>query len=157
MKNIFTYLIILIFLCGCKVHHEETLSSQEPTSLLYNINESASIIMQLIKKDQLHSLLLNERKEETLSFIKNFSPAEMAFEAEVLSNQNPVLILYYSMNDPGLQEIHTILTKIGDDKIHSLKIVKIDVQELFKLADQAMIDSTPTLILIHQRKEVDRI
>jgi hypothetical protein len=149
-------LMLMIVLPGCSNNQQEK-NDQHPQTEVYDLNESTNIILSLLKKEELH-LILDEsenNKEKIDTLLKNFSPSEMAFEAEVLSQEKPVVIFYFDPTENN-DEIMAKLTELATKYNDVLKFVKIDREKLFKITEQGAVDVFPTLMIIHNRAEVIR-
>ncbi len=169
MKHIFlSLLVILPFLPGCTSHEVEQnhkLPSAEEVKknqaeIVVDLNESAQIIVELLKKNNISSILTPEalQSEDTIdTLLKNFSPAQMAFEAEVLNFIDPVILLYYDASQPEHNGIMNEFLATALNHQQRAKFVLIEVNKLFSLADQAHITTAPTILLIHNRSEIGRI
>jgi hypothetical protein len=167
--------ILLLFsiltFSGCTSNKESsnnTVSNHQPVpdlknrtqELVYDLNESTSIIISFLKNGNLSEILAEEARNapETIDIlIKNFSPAEMAFEAEVLNFKGPAIILFYDEKSPQAQIIDSSFKELAFKYHNKAKFVKVEVSKLFKLAEQAVVTDAPTLLLIHNRAEVDRV
>ncbi len=151
-------LLFFVILPGCSINKPEETNPSTLCVEVYDLNESTDIIISLLKKDALKKVLAesDRDKDRIDTLIKNFSPSEMAFEAEVLNHNNSVVILYY---DPTVNndEIITKLTELAKKYENDLKFVKIDKDKLFYLAKQSEIDDFPTLMIMHNRNEVGRL
>lgn len=153
-------IIFLLFQClllsSCGVHQEEVeqLTDQGVGIVVYDLEQSTNIIIKLIKTGELSTVLAEHNKEAPDLMINNFSPSEMAFEAEVLSNQNPVLVLFYdSVSTSAL----AILEKCAELYKDTIKCVAVNAEQLFRVTQHSDVDSIPTFILINEREEIGRI
>lgn len=160
-------MLLLALLPGCISNEEKVAEKHEQKievpvkeeNLLYDLDESASIIFELLKKDELATVLAESEqdKEKIDTLINNFSPSEMAFEAEVLNYKDPVVLLFYNPNDSTTSALEAKLKELAKKYHDKFKFVKINSEKLFKLAQQAEIDVFPTIMIMHNRKEVSRI
>ena len=157
MKSLFL-LFFLILLPGCLINKQQETPENKIPVELYDLNESTDIILSLLKKDELTTILAesNQDKEQIDILIKNFSPSEMAFEAEVLSHENPVVVLFFDPIDNNT-EIIKKLTELAKRYQDSLKFIKINREKLFKITEKSEVDIFPTIMIIHNRNEVSRI
>lgn len=156
MKPISLFLFLII-LPGCFFTQQQEFES-ESVEEVYDLNESSNIIISLLKKDELPLVLAESEqdKESIDTLIKNFSPSEMAFEAEVLNHKKPVIILYYDPADNN-QNIINALTELAQTYKDTWKFVKIDKEKLFKITQNSEVDVFPTVMIIHNRKELGRL
>lgn len=72
---------------------------EDRCSAVCDLNQSANIVIELMRTGDLGSIVEEHTPEQLDMLIKNFSPALMAFEAEVLSCTMPVLIYFYRTTD----------------------------------------------------------
>lgn len=148
--------LLLVFLPSCSnTMHEK--NNQQSQAEIYDLNESTNIILSLIKKEELPLILAESENDadKVDTLLKNFSPSEIAFEAEVLNQENPVVLLYYDPlnNNDQIIELFTEFAKKYHD---SLKFVKIDKDKLFKITERSEVDVFPTLVVINNRQEIAR-
>lgn len=158
--KLYLLLLLVTFFPGCSNNSQENnIGKNEPIQAeAYDLNESTNIILTLIKGEKL-PLILAESENDTEkidTLLKNFSPSEIAFEAEVLNQEKPVVILYYDPIDNN-QEIIGLLTEFAQKYTDSLKFVKIDKEKLFKITEKSEIDVFPTIAIINDREEVARL
>ena len=151
--------LLLIFLPHCSSEQtKEAVITREEEIEVYDINASTNIILALLKEDKLATVLAEDEqdKDKIDTLIKNFSPSEMAFEAEVLSYKNPVVILYYNLADNNA-DLLKILTELAKKYKDTLKFVKVDKEKLFKITERSEVDIFPTLMVMHERQEMGRL
>lgn len=169
---LFFFAFIIVF-SGCTSTHDssehpvinqtqkpEATLKDRPQELVYDLNESTSIIMSLLKNGNISEILAEEAQNspDTIDIlIKNFSPAEMAFEAEVLNFKDPVVILFYDETNSNHERIDASFKELAFRYQNKAKFVKIEVTKLFKLVEQALVNSVPTLLVINKRVEVGRV
>lgn len=152
MKNYF--FIILLFLCSCsptKKLHKESFES------LISLVDSTQIIRMLLIQNKLGQILESHDPEQLDLLINNFSPAQIAFESEVLTTTVPLVVVYYFKNNVQEQEfIKQLDTFVAgyDDKV---KCVIIDADKLFSLAQDAEIETFPAMVLVKNRNIIDKI
>jgi hypothetical protein len=171
MKFLYFFLlpIILVF-SGCNSTHETTEhnlpteidleASDKTPELVIDLNKSTNIIVHLLKEGDIAKVLAPEahNAQETIDIlIKNFSPAEMAFDAEVLNFKDPVIVLFYDETDSNALNYDSSFKEVAYKYYNKAKFVTVEVTKLFKLAEQAGITVAPTLMLINNRAEVARI
>lgn len=80
----------------------------------------------------------------------------MAFEAEVLNHQNPVLVAFFKPNKEWESSFKPTLRKLAQKYDNNIKFIEVDSDKLFKIAQTSEVDTFPTFILISNRKEVGR-
>jgi len=114
--------------------------------------ESTQIIRELIMTDKLCTII-DATKEQVDLFINNFSPAQLALEAEVLSCQTPVIACYCTAID------HTTIELIQQlaEEYTTIKFVIIDADALFSLVQDSDIQEVPVLCFVQNREIIDRI
>lgn len=173
MKHtIFPLIIIFFFLPGCTSSDKEKHQSPPAAEIKKNqaeiavdLNESTEIILELLKKNDIKSILspeiaeshVDNTKDTIDTLLKNFSPAQMAFEAEVLNFNDPVIILYYDSSSSDYKTIMNGFLETALANQHNAKFVYIEVKKLFSLADYAEINEVPTVLLMYHRSEQGRI
>lgn len=153
------YLLILLLcmLSGCNNQRE---SSQQQTAAkentLHNLDASAEVIMHLIEKQALSTVFEQHDPQIINQLIKNFSPAEIALEAEVLNWPQPVILFFTQKKNPDYSAMHDIVERAASAYEPQIKFIEIDADELFKITAQFHFDRLPALLLMHQRAEVAR-
>ncbi len=152
-KQVYSF-VLLCFLSSC-MQSGKVESHDHP--FYVDLNETAEIVMQLILTDQAHKLLERERVDKGAlhTFIKNLSPAMIAFESEVLLHDKPVAVCYYLEDQK--EECVTMLTRLHE-ALPNYKYVVVDIEELFDIAQTSLVedDEVPILIVINNREEVAR-
>lgn len=137
----------LLFLAAC---------TSDTSDTFINLAESANLIFLLVKTDDLHKVLEPAHNPEDLKrLIINNSPAEMAFEAEVLNHDTPVL-LYFTETVTTSSPDHILVKKLAAQCSQKLKTVIIPHDKLFKITTISSVEELPTLLLIHHRAEITR-
>ncbi len=165
MKHIIIFIPIIIFLAGCNSsdHQKYAIPASqqiEKSDAVVDLNSSANIIVQLLKEQKLANILAPEAKNapETIDVLmKNFSPAEMAFESEVLNFKGPSMLLFYDETDPINMQVLNGFHRMAENNADKAKFVIIEVSKLFKIAEQGDITAVPTFVLINNRKELGRL
>ena len=79
--------------------------------------------------------------------MKPYSISESQFQKEVIDSKTAVLVDFYAEWCQPCKTLSAILTKIGESKNGSLKIVKLDVMAAQVLASTYMVNSLPTVVL----------
>jgi thioredoxin 1 len=85
------------------------------------------------------------------------SITEPAFEETVLQSQQPVLIEFGATWCGPCKSLEPILHEIAKTLNGKLKVVKIDVDESMNLAMQFQVMSVPTMVLMVNGQEVERM
>jgi len=138
----------LISLPGCRAQKPAVPVDE---SSIINFSESVCIIRSLLCTNSLSTILEDIDPKKLDFLINNFSPAEIAFESEVLSCTLPVVIYCYrSLID------EQIITAIRSAYVDH-KIVTINADDFPYVADSFAIKKYPALIFMKQREEVERV
>lgn len=160
IRKLFLVTIILLFPhCSYLEKKEQERISKHTNhehDALYSLDESASIIIELIRTKQLKKVLQKENIENLDLLIKNFSPAEMAFECEVLNFPGKAIAYYYQESDADYQAIEKILKQVAIN-YPDYKFVSINVNNLFHFVENSQIDTIPTIVIIENRNEIARL
>jgi thioredoxin 1 len=80
-----------------------------------------------------------------------------SFEQEVLANDLPSAVDFWSKTCPPCHVMSGLLEEIGPDFVDRVNIFKLNVDENPKTARLYQIRGVPTLILIRNGREVDRV
>lgn len=128
--------------------------SFEINSPVVDLNASTEIILAAIKNE---SLSYEAVLQDGLTFLlKNFSLADLALEAEVLSHTKPVLVLFYK-DQSDRKELYELGEKCAARFSDNIVIVAVDAHVLYKLAEKVLIEDFPVAMIIHQREEKGRL
>ncbi len=160
MKNSsYIYFILILFLPSCSPWKESSTIAveQDTTSPLVNLVESTQIIRTLIVQKKIGDLLENREPEQLELLLNNTSPAQMAFEAEVLSSTTPLVAVYYFQETKESNKHSKDLESLANQYDGQIKFVVVNVQQLYSLAQDAQIEQLPTLLLVKDREIIDRI
>ncbi|MDR3646304.1 MAG: thioredoxin family protein [Candidatus Babeliales bacterium] len=159
MKFNFLVLITLLSLSGCVFFKKsENISQNSNKSTVINLEDSTKIILSLIKSNNLEETLdlktINDKSSVSL-LIENFSPAQLALEAEVLNWPKPVIMVFFRHDDQwfNMKKILENYAKNDND----LKYVEVNSENLFKIAEEFAIEANPTILLIQNRSEINRV
>lgn len=120
----------IVVLLSCIAGHTQ-LHAQITES--HDLLHSTRIVQHLIKKDKVKKLLLEADPEQLEILLNNFSPAEIAFEVEVLNAIVPVILYFYNPADKNHGHMQTMLEKFAHDYKNKIKVVTIDAQALYKI------------------------
>lgn len=153
MKHLYLILLACTFLAGCNQTHKPT-SGITHESPVHNLNDSTNIIMHLLRKNALQTVLETCHPEDIDRLVKNFSPAELALESEVLNWETPVILAFVDTENPEYQTLHKLFENSAQSYGTSVKFVEVNTQELFKIAQQFEITQLPTISLMFHRKEI---
>lgn len=155
-KKLYSYALLVFLLCsGCKQAEVSVEKTHDERIVIYDLDESTQIIMQLIKENSLKEILADKDPAEIDTLLKNFSPSEMAIEAEALNFNGIAALIFFKPNDEW-KKLRPLLVKIAETN-PAIKFVQIDADKLYKVTQNAQIETFPALVLIRDRKEVGRI
>ena len=130
---------------------------QESTEFLIYLTESTQIVRELIAKNALGALLEEHEPEQFDLLLNNFSPAQMAFEAEVLSSTTSLVIVYFYEDSPAEQEYIRECEQLAIRYNGKVKFVVIDMDALFVLAQDTNVTTSPTLFFVHGRDLLKKV
>lgn len=154
MKSYHILVLALPFLSACSASKNETIT--EAIQPLVHLTESTALIRALISTKSLGKVLEPHTAEQMEILINNFSPAELAFEAEVFTTTIPLVIVYYYENNADEQKCIQQLEELALTYDDTVKFVVVDIDALFSLAQDAEIEKSPTLILTRNREILER-
>ncbi len=121
-------------------------AQETETNTVIDFADSVKIVRELLQSNSLTQILENPEPEQLDFLINNFSPAEIAFESEVLNCSMPVaLFCFCSFCDKSF------LIKKIDGKYPNHKIVFLDVIQFPFIADSLGINAWPALFIVHKR------
>lgn len=150
------YVIIGLLLTLTACTNKDVVSHKvEDEPCMYNLDNSTQIIVQLIEQGDLAKITEKTSVDSVDRLIKNFSPAEMALEVEVLNWEQPVIMFFIGSDVEDYQKLEMMVDAVAR-KHKEIKFVEIDSNELFKLSDIFDIKQVPALLLMYQRKEIVR-
>jgi hypothetical protein len=141
----FIFLIIFIPACNKRKETEE--------SLLYNFTDSVKIIRTLIETKAVNKIIEDANQSDLDFLINNWSPAEFAFESEVLNCTLPVLVYYYENQNNDRTLLEAIAQKYKD----CIKVVIIDAMQFPKIAQLEEVIKYPILVLVNKRNIIASI
>ena len=146
------FLILILFFSSCI--SEKT---KEQANAVINLVDSVKIIRIVVCKNKLNELLEAHDPEQLELLLNNFSPAQMAFESEVLSATIPLVVVYYYKESEKEKYFIEELEKLAKLNINKVKFVVVDSDKLFTLAQDAEIESFPTIVFSKNREIVEKI
>lgn len=151
MKSIhLTFYSLLLSCLMMKVQYaQETIGNG-----IYHLDQSTHIMNMLIKSDGLSQILLPDELQYADFYIDNYSPAQLAYSAEVLACANPVLII--CGNDQELHAMEAGCNRIAH-QYPGLKIVTVNDETLPSIIAMLDVSTLPALLLIDQAKELGRV
>jgi Thioredoxin len=154
MRSNYLLALVLPFLSACNAPKNEGI--EEASQPLVRLTESTIIIRELISSKQLEKVLEPHTVEQAELLINNFSPAELAFEAEVFTTTIPLVIVYYCEDTAQERAFIQQLAALALEYDDHVKFVVVDIDALFSLAQDAGIEKSPTLILTRNRDILER-
>ncbi len=126
---------------------------QKANDPLFDFADSVTIIRTLLQSNSLSKILENSDPADLDFLINNFSPAQIAFESEVLNCTLPVLIYFYQKDVTE----RTLLRELAVEYADRLKIVLVEEEKFPTICKEAQIDEYPTVLLVDKRVEIGRI
>ena len=162
MSFFYLIFIILLFCTSCSMFQYKqkefsknlVLSASESVDL----SDSITVIKSLIHTKELYKVLLPQSTPQSIDLlIENFSPAEIAFEAEVLNQELLCAVIFFKPSDAQWQKLSSLVEKMAQEYKQVIKFVIINSEKLFKLAEKAEIETIPTVLIIAQREEKARL
>lgn len=78
------------------------------------------------------------------------------FEEEVLQNESPVLVDFWSPSCPHCRRLNPDFDKAAEQAADRVKFVKVSVQDARPLFSQHRVNAVPTLVLFRGGKELTR-
>jgi hypothetical protein len=154
MNSRYVLVLILPFLSACSVPKNEAI--KESIRLLVRLTDSTNIIRELISTKNLGKMLEPHTTEQLELLINNFSPAQLAFEAEVFTTTVPLVFVYYYEDNVHEQAFIEQLEELAIEYDDKVKFVIVDIDALFALAQDVGIEKSPTLILAHNRDILEK-
>lgn len=145
-------LFLLFFLAACTFNTQE---QDAPFKFLIDLESSTKIIRALICDNKLDTILETHDSKQLDRLLNNFSPAQMAFEVEVLATTIPLVVVYYYQNAPEdtfLKE----LDQLAATDPEKIKFVVVNADTLFTLAQEAEVEQFPTILVVKNREIIER-
>lgn len=82
---------------------------------------------------------------------------EANFQQEVIESDQPVLVHFWTPWCGLCKLIEPILRKLSIENVDSIKLISINADENFKLANHYGIRNLPTIMLFHQGKPIQKM
>jgi hypothetical protein len=153
-KSCCILVLILPFLSACSAPKNEPV--KESTHPLVRLTDSTNIIRELISTKRLEKVLESHTAEQMELLINNFSPAKLAFEAEVFTTIIPLVIVYYYEDNVHEQTFIQQLEELAIEYDNKVKFVIVDMDALFSLAQDVDVEKSPTIILARNRDILEK-
>lgn len=150
MKNAVSIVALVLNFCSQYAQNDQIYTYDQ----IYSLDESTQIIRALIKSNELGKIVIPERESYIDFFINNYSPAYLAFEAEVFAHQNPVLVL--CCNNQELRVLEPVC-KVIMERYPGLKIISVNDETLPSIIAMLKVQVLPAFIFIDQRTELGRV
>lgn len=150
MKNVVSISALALSFCSQYAQNDQIYTYDQ----IYSLEESTQIMRALIKTNDLGKLVIPERESYIDFFINNYSPAYLAFEAEVFAHQNPVLVL--CCNNQELTVLEPVCKRLMD-RYPGLKIIVVNDETLPSIVAMLKVQVLPAFIFIDQRTELGRV
>lgn len=87
--RLYAHFLLMVLLSGCgneqQISGSQFSGETQHESVMQSLDVSTQIVMQLLKQDALSKVLEESDPASLARLVKNFSPSEMALEAEVLN------------------------------------------------------------------------
>jgi hypothetical protein len=137
-------------LCIASLSYVLQAAEQPP---VFDFNQSTKIIMGLLQTGKLSDIVEENASPEGIErLIKNFSPAQMALEIEVLNCTMPVLLYFFTEKDAHKKTTDILVTRYAQQHSDQLKVVTIDAAEFFSIAQHLEIEKTPYFMFCNKRE-----
>ncbi len=151
MRNVnMSRLLIIVLICLLPSCNQSKQSESEDS--LCNFADSVKIIRSLIETKTVYKIFEEPKQEEIDFLLNNFSPAEIAFESEVLRCTIPVLIYFYEKEVKQRDLLQELAQKYND----RIKILLLDVDQFPCISEVLELTTFPVVILMNQREEAGR-
>jgi len=157
MKKLLLLLMLTLLPSCAPWNAHSTIEADSSASPLIDLVDSTHIIRMLISQNKISGLLEEHDSEQLDLLLDNKSPAQMAFEAEVLSSISPLVAVYYFQKHKDRDECIEQLEALAMQYEDQIKFVLVDVERLFSLAQDAQIEEVPTLVLVKDREIIDQL
>jgi hypothetical protein len=158
--NIRTLLLLLaiIPLAGCdSCRHTCCNHASQAPAALCNLDDATVHVIDLIYHHKLGTVLPDADSRHIDMLTKNVSPAEIAFEAEVLTCSTPVVLYFFDNTIVDHVNTMNMLATFALRFANQVKFVIVNTQTLSKIAQKAEIDQLPTWMFVKDRNEITRL
>ena len=81
---------------------------------------------------------------------------EQNFEQEVIQNNKPVLVDFYTTWCSPCRKLAPVLDKLAEELVGKVVVAKVDVGETMSVAQKYNIGAVPTLIIFKNGEEIKR-
>lgn len=150
MNNLIKFFLFV----ACLNFFSPPIRSSEAENNPVDLNVTTEIILTALKQP---AEIVEENFNTGLDFLlKNFSIADLALEADVLSSDLHVVLFFYK--DPLERDtIDSYGRFLLDHFNQKIKVVIVNAEVLFKLAEKAEIFGFPAALVVHERQEKNRL
>jgi len=150
-------LIFPVILSSCASQQIDIQAHAESVAetCLIHLIESTNIIRTLMAQNKLGELLEEHEPEQIALLLNNTSPAQMAFETEVLSTVVPLVVVYYFQVNEESRNYIKELEKLAVQYDNQVKFVVVDAEKLFSLVQIAEIEKLPYIELFKDKGIID--
>ena len=148
-------LLFCIPVCFSK-EQQPVASKESSTHAWVDLVDSTRIIQKLIASNQLGTILEEHDPEELERLLHNVTPAQMALESEAINATMPVLVYYFDAGKENEKMLAWLKNFAETDK-EKFKVVLVDAHALFILTQLADITELPTIILVQDGEEKERL
>ena len=153
MKLNLSFLLLLSSLTA----NVSALDKKEAHHYVHDLDKTTQTVLGFIQENSLATIIETIESEEIESLLKNYSPAQMVFQAEVYGSPLPTVILFYEKGEPFSEQAVAVLQDLSIEFENRLKFIKINSNALFKIAEQENIQQLPTFLIIYNKKEAERL
>lgn len=77
--------------------------------------------------------------------------------SKVLEAREPVLVDLYQANCPPCRALEPRLARIAQEHLRQVGVYRVDIDRDLLLAERFHVKSLPTILLVHQGQEIERL
>lgn len=148
------FVVVVLLLPQCSFNkHNETL---KPEETVIDLTLSTNLIRKAIEQNTLGELVQDASPQDITRFINNLSPAQLAFEAEILGKEIPGIIMFYE-DSASYAVLRSVFEQSAQQHKNQAIFATIDANELYSLAQSAQIEHFPAIIIVYNHEEVGRL
>lgn len=144
--KIFRYLLISCFI----------ILNTIPTSncTLYYLHDTMNMIDRLIAQDQISAVLEDGQEYDVQLLTKNYSPALIALEIEVLNHPTPTVVYFYRGSNAEHADLLSLITHYAEQYDESIKFVAVDIEQVPSMVVHFELSTVPAISAIKERHEI---